>query len=142
MCNMKIKFFHIFNLMDSHLIFNKKALFPSKYQTEKRRTISNLIGNPTVLTFHKTSNSIGSSSPCDDVQLEQIKLEIKVRLKEQQKREEFLNNMLQLDNEPSNTEMYTETTRKTELKTSESMLNESGTYIFCFKKLFSKCFWC
>ena len=97
--------------MNSNQIMKTNSLLSYK-QTKKRRTTSNIIGNENILNLHKTSNSIGSAGPYFDAQLEKIKIEIKERLKEQQKREEFLKNMLQLDNEPSNTEMYTETNRK------------------------------
>ena len=127
--------------MNSNHVLSKNTLFAFKYQSHQRRTTSTIIGNQVALSMHKTSSSIGTTMPYFDSDLERIKIEIKERLKEQQKREEFLANMLQLDNEPANAELYTETTRKSDVKTSESTLNDQNSYFFCFRKLFSKCFW-
>lgn len=118
-----------------------KSLFSYQYNLGTRRTASTLIGKQVSPFAHKSSNSIGSAAACDG-QLEQIKIEIKKRLEEQQRREEFLKKMLQIDNEPGNTELFTETTRKTEGKTSESVMNDSTNSVFCLKKIFLKCFWC
>jgi hypothetical protein len=128
--------------MNSHNPSAANSLFSYKYRSQIRRTTSNIIGTESILSLHKTSNSIGSHAQDYEIEIEKIKLEIRERLKEQQKREEFLKNILQIENDPGNTELYTETTRKSELKNSEAHLNESKSFFFCFKKLFSKCFWC
>lgn len=119
---------------------HKNSLYSYKSSYAKRRTTSTIVGNTSILSLHKTSNSIGTLYPYHDAKIEQIKIEIQERLKEQQRREKLLHSMIHADNEPANTEMYTETTRKSDIKTSESTLNDSKSIFFCFKKIFSKCF--
>lgn len=119
---------------------HKKSLYSYKTQYAKRRTTSTIIGDNSMLSLHKTSNSIGTPYSYYNAQIEQIKLEIQERLKEQKNREKTLQNMMKADNEPIITEMYSETARKNDIKNSESTLNESDSYFLCIKKIFSKCF--
>jgi hypothetical protein len=115
---------------------NKNSHQPIKKDSLKRRTTSSIVTSSTV-NAHKLSNSISSSFVCYDLQVEKIKLEIQARLKEQQKRENFLDDILKIENELSNAEMLTEANRKNEPIELKQLETES--FWKSFRKLCCKC---
>ena len=79
----------------------------------KRRTTSSIV-TASDGAMNKNMDSVSSSFVYYDLKIEKIKEEIQDRMVEQKKREEFLNGILNDDNQASNEDMLTESCRKLE----------------------------